>query len=63
MANISSKLTERRLKWSGHVIRKCVHADIKPPRTRRRPRTKRMDVSRDVKMVGLERKMADDRKL
>ena len=66
--NISNKVTERRLKWFGHVQRRPLeHAcrqiiDMKPAGKRKRgiPRTIWMDAeNRDMKMMGLERKMVD----
>ena len=69
VAIISSKMTERQLKWFGHVKRRQIeHAcgqiiHLKPPGKRGRPRTRWMDaVDRDMKMVGLEILTADDRR-
>ena len=67
---MSSKVRERRLEWFGHLRRLPLqHAnrkimDMKPPRRQRgRPRTRWAHaMDRDMIMVGLERKMADDRR-
>ena len=68
VAIISGKVTERRWKWfwpftSGPLEHACRQIDMeKPERRRGIPNTRRIDtVDKYPKVVGLERKMADDK--
>ena len=62
MAQASTKITERRLNWYGHVmrrdgehiLRKVLRADIPGKRKRGRPKTRWKDAfQRDLKSTGL----------